>query len=238
MSNAANFSLLTLILFTPLVGVVVLMFVDRKNTNTIRWVANISAGVGFLVSLPLWFWYDTENPGWQFVERHEWIPSIGADYFLGVDGFSSLLILLTTLLGLLAILSSWTAITERVKEYYVFLLTLLIISFSDMHKFLGLISTKTGLKLFWITEFISDTHVRVGNIISPLPYIIFNTFIVRKFAEDPELTNTLYLTPSHFDHSFSNLITNFDCVNTVFLSLNSFVAAFMSLLVKLLCIKE
>ncbi len=124
MSNAANFSLLTLILFTPLVGVVVLMFVDRKNTDTIRWVANISAGVGFLVSLPLWFWYDTQNPGWQFVERHEWIPSIGADYFLGVDGFSSLLILLTTLLGLLAILSSWTAITERVKEYYVFLLTL------------------------------------------------------------------------------------------------------------------
>ena len=53
-----------------------------------------------------------------------WIPSIGAEYFLGVDGFSTLLILLTTLMGFIAVLSSWTAITERVKEYYIFLLVL------------------------------------------------------------------------------------------------------------------
>ena len=124
MSNSANFPLLTLILFTPLVGAVVLLFVNRQSDNTIRWIANIFASVGFLVSLPLWFWYDTQNPGWQFVERHEWIPSIGADYFLAVDGFSTLLILLTTLIGLIAVLSSWTAITERLKEYYVFMLTL------------------------------------------------------------------------------------------------------------------
>ena len=124
MSNAANFPLLTLILFTPLVGAVVLLCVGRQSDNTIRWIANIFASAGFLVSLPLWFWYDTQNPGWQFVERHEWIPSIGADYFLAVDGFSTLLILLTTLMGLIAVLSSWTAITERLKEYYVFMLAL------------------------------------------------------------------------------------------------------------------
>ena len=53
-----------------------------------------------------------------------WIPSIGAQYFLGVDGFSALLVLLATLFGSIAILSSWTAITERVKEYYIFLLIL------------------------------------------------------------------------------------------------------------------
>ncbi len=64
------------------------------------------------------------NPAYQFVERAEWIPSIGAWYYLGVDGFSALMILLTTLMGVIAILSSWTAITERVKEYYIFLLLL------------------------------------------------------------------------------------------------------------------
>jgi NADH-quinone oxidoreductase subunit M len=80
--------------------------------------------LGFLVSLPLWFWLDTTGPDWQFVERHDWIPSIGAEYFLGVDGFSTLLILLATLIGAIAVLSSWTAITERVKEYYIFLLVL------------------------------------------------------------------------------------------------------------------
>ena len=76
------------------------------------------------MSLPLWFWYQPLGERWQFVERAEWIPSIGASYFLGVDGFSVLLILLTTLMGAIAVLSSWTAITERVKEYYIFLLVL------------------------------------------------------------------------------------------------------------------
>ena len=124
MSNTANFPLLSLIMFTPLVGAVLLLFVSKHSENAIRWIANVFAVLGFLVSLPLWFWYDMTSPDWQFVERHDWIPSIGAEYFLGVDGFSSLLILLTTLMGAIAILSSWTAITERVKEYYVFLLAL------------------------------------------------------------------------------------------------------------------
>lgn len=124
MNNAAEFPLLSLILLVPLVGAIILLFVDRRRDDTIRWIANIVASLGFLVSLPLWFWYDSANPDWQFVERVPWIPSIGAEYFLGVDGFSSLLVLLTTLMGMIAILSSWTAITERVKEYYIFLLVL------------------------------------------------------------------------------------------------------------------
>ena len=124
MSNAAEFPLLSLILFTPLVGAIILLFVNRHSEDVIRWIANVSAVAGFVVSLPLWFWYDTQNPGWQFVERVPWIPSIGAEYFLGVDGFSALLVLLATLVGAIAVLSSWTAITERVKEYYIFLLVL------------------------------------------------------------------------------------------------------------------
>ena len=74
--------------------------------------------------MPLWFWYNPQNADFQFVERAPWIPSIGAEYFLGVDGLSTLLILLTTMMGFIAVLSSWTAITERVKEYYIFLLVL------------------------------------------------------------------------------------------------------------------
>ena len=124
MSNTANFPLLSLIMFTPLVGAVILLFVSKHSEDTIRWVANGFAGLGFLVSLPLWFWLDVTTTDWQFVERVDWIPSIGAEYFVGVDGFSSLLILLATLMGVIAILSSWTAITERVKEYYIFLLVL------------------------------------------------------------------------------------------------------------------
>ena len=115
---------LSVILFTPLVGALLLMFVGRERQNVIRWMANIFAVLGFLVSVPLWFWYDPAGSTWQFVERMRWIPSIGAEYYLGVDGFSVLLILLTTLMGAIAVLSSWTGITERVKEYYIFMLVL------------------------------------------------------------------------------------------------------------------
>ena len=123
MSNP-DIPLLSLIMFTPLAGAVILLFVNKHSEDTIRWTANVFAGLGFLVSLPLWFGFDTVDPGWQFVERAAWIPSIGAEYFLGVDGFSALLVLLATLMGVIAVLSSWTAITERVKEYYIFLLVL------------------------------------------------------------------------------------------------------------------
>src|SRR5882762_1397092 len=115
---------LSIILFTPLAGAFVLLLVNKQNDNAIRWIANIVAVLGFAVSIPLWFWYDPQKADFQFVERARWIPSIGAEYFLGVDGFSTLLILLTTMMGFIAVLSSWSAITERVKEYYIFLLVL------------------------------------------------------------------------------------------------------------------
>jgi NADH-quinone oxidoreductase subunit M len=123
-TNVANFPLLSLILFLPLVGAGVLLFVPKTSGNAIRLIANVFGLAGFLVSLPLWFWYNSQDPGWQFVERAQWIPSVGAQYFLGVDGFSALLVLLATMFGAIAILSSWTAITERLKEYYIFLLVL------------------------------------------------------------------------------------------------------------------
>src|SRR5215831_15758843 len=115
---------LSLILFLPLVGALIVLLIPKQNEDAIRWVANITAFVGFLVSVPLWFWYNPQSGDFQFIEKAPWIPSVGAEYFLGVDGFSVLLILLTTLMGFIAILSSWTAITERVKEYYLFLLVL------------------------------------------------------------------------------------------------------------------
>ncbi len=115
---------LSIILFTPLAGALLLLFVNKRNEDAIRWIANGVALAGFAISAPLWFWYDSKDAGFQFVERAVWIPSVGADYFLGIDGFSGLLILLTTMMGFIAMLSSWTAITERVKEYYIFLLVL------------------------------------------------------------------------------------------------------------------
>jgi NADH-quinone oxidoreductase subunit M len=129
MSQQAMYShILSIILFTPLVGAILLLFVPRENKDAIRWIANIFAFGGFLISLPLvpWFWNLRFEPGFKFVEgsANNWIPSIGAGYVLGIDGVSFLLIMLTTLLGWISILSSWTAIENRVKEYYVWFLIL------------------------------------------------------------------------------------------------------------------
>lgn len=120
--------ILSIILFTPLVGAIVLLFVPKENKDAVRWIANVFALAGFLVSLPLvpWFWEKRLEPGFKFIEgaANNWIPSIGAGYVLGIDGISFLLILLTTLLGWISILSSWTAIENRVKEYYIWFLIL------------------------------------------------------------------------------------------------------------------
>ena len=115
---------LSLILFTPLAGALLLLVIPRRHEAAIRWIANLFGVIGFVASLPLWFRYQPQGAPWQFVERAEWIPSIGALYFLGVDGLSALLVLLTTLIGAIAILSSWSSIADRIKEYDICLLVL------------------------------------------------------------------------------------------------------------------
>jgi NADH-quinone oxidoreductase subunit M len=120
--------ILSIILFTPLIGALVLLFVPKENKDAIRWIANFFALGGFLISLPLvpMFWAQRFMPGFKFIEGtpNNWIPSIGAGYAIGIDGISFLLIMLTTLLGWISILSSWTAIENRVKEYYIWFLIL------------------------------------------------------------------------------------------------------------------
>ena len=110
--------LLSIVLFAPLAGLAVLLLIPGSQKNLIRIWANIAALAGFLVSIPLVTNFDRNAAGFQMTERANWIPSIGVQYLIGIDGISLLLVLLTTLTGFIAILSSWSAIDERVKEYY------------------------------------------------------------------------------------------------------------------------
>ena len=110
--------LLSLILCVPLAGLLVLFFLPSSNPRLIKLWANFVFLTGFLVSLPLWFRFDPAGPMFQFVEKAPWIPAIGASWHLGVDGYAALLVLLTTLVGAVACLCSWSAISERLKEYY------------------------------------------------------------------------------------------------------------------------
>src|SRR5438128_12397204 len=113
---------LSLILFEPLVGALVLLLVNKRNEDAIRWIANVTALVGFVISVPLWFWYNASSADFQLVERARWIPSVGAEYFLGVDGLSGLLIVLATVKGSIAVRSALSEISGRREEFYNFLL--------------------------------------------------------------------------------------------------------------------
>ena len=124
-NNPLGWPILSWVVFLPGVGGLIILFFTKKHQeDLVRWLANIFGFAGFAISLPLWFSFDPNGPQFQFKERHDWIPSIGVQYFLGIDGISLLLILLTTMLGFIAILSAWKAITERVKEFYVMMLLL------------------------------------------------------------------------------------------------------------------
>jgi NADH-quinone oxidoreductase subunit M len=122
--NEVGFPILSLITFLPLFGALGILFVKAEKEALVKWLALGVAVANFLLSLPLFFYFQPQTAGMQFVENVPWIPSLGVSYYLGVDGISLLLVLLTTLLSAVAILSSWTAITDRVKEYYIFMLLL------------------------------------------------------------------------------------------------------------------
>jgi NADH-quinone oxidoreductase subunit M len=118
-------NILNWICYLPLVGALIIIFALKPGqSKAIKVVATVTAGLDFLISISLWFLYEPNGPAFQLSYSHEWIPSVGARYFFGVDGISVLLILLTTLLGFIAVYSSFTAIKNREKEYYVFLLLL------------------------------------------------------------------------------------------------------------------
>src|ERR1035438_4825476 len=82
--------ILSIVLFTPLVGLLVLLFLPSSNARAIKLWANVVAFVGFLVSLPLVFNFD-HTQDYQFEEKAQWIPSLGATYHLGIDGLGLLL---------------------------------------------------------------------------------------------------------------------------------------------------
>ena len=118
--------LLTILIFLPLAGALPLLLVRDREAREIKVWAFLVSSVTFLASLPLWFNFDPTGPLYQFVERRPWIGLRGfsAGYSLGVDGFSALLILLTTLMVPLAILSAWNYIDKRQQEFYIAMLVL------------------------------------------------------------------------------------------------------------------
>jgi NADH-quinone oxidoreductase subunit M len=122
--NQLGFPILSLLVFLPTAGAILISLLPRERTDLLRAVALGCTLAVFVISLPLWFSFQSGAPAFQFEEQAAWVPDLGITYHVGVDGISLPLVLLTTLLTALAVLSSWQAIQDHVKTYMVLMLLL------------------------------------------------------------------------------------------------------------------
>ena len=113
----ADWPLLSLVVWTPIIGGILVLFAGDKEPSGARKIALIVSIATFLLSLPLYFQFDSSTALMQFVERSSWIPAFNIEYYLGVDGISMPLILLTTFTTIIVIIAAWEVIEYRVSQY-------------------------------------------------------------------------------------------------------------------------
>jgi NADH-quinone oxidoreductase subunit M len=118
-----NCPILTVVTFLPLLGVIILLFINGEKQERIKRVALTIAIIDFVISLPLFFLFKTDSSEFQFVQNVPWIKEFGISYHIGIDGISLFLFLLTSFLTFICILASWN-IKDRVKEYMIAMLIL------------------------------------------------------------------------------------------------------------------
>jgi NADH-quinone oxidoreductase subunit M len=122
-----SFPILSLITFLPLVGVAFILVTrgtEEQVARNARWGALWTSLFTFVISLLLWFNFDKTTADFQFVEKFDWLPSLGISYHMGIDGISLFFVILSTFLTPICVLASWKAITMRVKEYMIAFLVL------------------------------------------------------------------------------------------------------------------
>ena len=113
----ADWSLLSLVIWTPILGGVLVLFVGDKKPVAARGVALLISILTFLLTLPLYSQFNADTHLMQFVERHSWIPVFNIEYFIGIDGISMPLILLTSFTTVVVVISAWEIIQYRVAQY-------------------------------------------------------------------------------------------------------------------------
>jgi NADH-quinone oxidoreductase subunit M len=114
---------LSWITFFPIIGMVVVLFLPRERPNLVRWTSAIASAIPLVLSIWLFANFDRTSTLPQFVEKANWISRFNISYFMGIDGISIPMVLLTTLLSFICMFASW-GITRMVKGYYALFLLL------------------------------------------------------------------------------------------------------------------
>jgi len=113
----ADWPLLSLVIWTPIVGGILVLFVGDEKPGAARKVALFVSCLTFLLTLPLYTQFNSDTHLMQFVERHSWIPEFNIEYYVGIDGISMPLILLTSFTTVIVVISAWEVIQYRVSQY-------------------------------------------------------------------------------------------------------------------------
>ena len=116
-------NILSWIIWIPILGMVVIAFIPREKQDLIKRAAAVTTGLQLLVAIVLWSAYDATNGAFQFMERAEWIPSLGISYILGIDGLSLPMVALNALIAFIGVFVSWN-IDRAVKGYFALFLLL------------------------------------------------------------------------------------------------------------------
>jgi NADH-quinone oxidoreductase subunit M len=111
-------ALLSTLIWLPIVGGIAVLALGDRRVELARWVALATALATLALSIPLYTGFDTTTAAFQFVEQLPWIPAFNANYYLGVDGISLPLVLLTTFVTVPVVIAAWTVITERPAQYF------------------------------------------------------------------------------------------------------------------------
>jgi NADH-quinone oxidoreductase subunit M len=120
--NQLSYPILSTLIFLPILGAFLILIMRRSWELLTKSIALVTSIATFLLSIPLFTEFDKTTHKMQFAERHSWITNWNIHYFLGVDGISILLVLLSTLTAILCVLISWESITKKVKEFYISIL--------------------------------------------------------------------------------------------------------------------
>ena len=206
--------LLSALTFVPVLGIFAILFIPREKAYVIKVVAAVSTGIQLWLAVQLFLLFDTTTTAMQFVEHYSWIPAFNIEYYMGIDGLSAPMVLLTALLSFICIFASWN-ITKAVKGYFALFLLLdtgMMGVFVSIDFFLFYIFWEVMLLPMYFLIGIWGGPRREYASIKFFLYTLFGSVLILLamlalyFYNDPHTFNMLTLMETTYDYNFQKWV--------------------------------
>ncbi|TFB08619.1 NADH-quinone oxidoreductase subunit M, partial [Candidatus Marinimicrobia bacterium MT.SAG.3] len=206
--------LLSALTFVPVLGMFAILFIPRDKSYVIKVVAAVTTGIQLWLAVQMYIAFDTTTSAMQFVEHYAWIPAFNIEYFMGIDGLSAPMVLLTALLSFICIFASWN-IEKAVKGYFALFLLLdagMMGVFVSIDFFLFYIFWEVVLLPMYFLIGIWGGPRREYASIKFFLYTLFGSVLILLamlalyFYNDPHTFNMLTLMETTYDYNFQKWV--------------------------------